>query len=524
MAINLTHTTVAVGTDAGNGEIAKAEWNEAHTITMATAKILGRTTAGTGAVEELDGPSGTIVGTTDTQTLTNKTIGDSVTVTTGTAFTTGSPGTTFFFDLGDVTVREGNGSNSGGSFTVYGPSNILGTSAQKVLQLSQTHLFAASDWEMRWTDSAGGSGPSDGFSGTPDTGIARGSAGVIKVTDGSTGLGNLELAKLVSTSNADIDIEPNGTGNVLLGNFEFDADQTVGAGQDNYILKYDDGTGLISLEAAAGGGDAQTADPLSQFAATTSAQLAGVISNETGSGALVFATSPTLVTPALGTPASGVMTNVTGTAASLTAGSVTTNANLTGHITSVGNAAVLGSFTAAQLDTAVSDDNVLWDSEVDADIKTLELPESVTIGAYHSYLNSANEAAFKAAVNLEAGTDFEAVDADILRADTADVLTAGFGTTVYDAGEFDGAGTYTPDEANGNHQRAQNGGAHTLAVPVNNCSLVIHYTNAADAGTITIAAGYTQDGDTLTTDNADEFIFYITSVHDVDHLTVKALQ
>lgn len=39
---------------------------------------------------------------------------------------------------------------------------------------------------------------------------------------------------------------------------------------------------------------------LSIFAATTSAQLLGVISDETGSGALVFATSPTLITPILG--------------------------------------------------------------------------------------------------------------------------------------------------------------------------------------------------------------------------------
>jgi len=53
MAISLTHTTVAVGTDAGNGEIAKAEWNENHTITMAADRLLGRTTAGTGAVEEI---------------------------------------------------------------------------------------------------------------------------------------------------------------------------------------------------------------------------------------------------------------------------------------------------------------------------------------------------------------------------------------------------------------------------------------------------------------------------------------
>ena len=55
-----------------------------------------------------------------------------------------------------------------------------------------------------------------------------------------------------------------------------------------------------------------TTDKLSALAATTSAELAGVISDETGTGALVFANSPTLVTPALGTPASGVLTNATG--------------------------------------------------------------------------------------------------------------------------------------------------------------------------------------------------------------------
>jgi len=97
-------------------------------------------------------------------------------------------------------------------------------------------------------------------------------------------------------------------------------------------------------------------------------------------------TSPTLTTPALGTPASGVATNLTGTAASLTAGNVTTNANLTGHVTSVGNAAVLGSFTAAQLDAAISDDTVIFDSEVDADIKTLSLPASTTISTFGASL------------------------------------------------------------------------------------------------------------------------------------------
>ena len=68
--------------------------------------------------------------------------------------------------------------------------------------------------------------------------------------------GNLDVngQKITSTSDGNIDIEPNGTGDVLLGNFKFDADQTVDAGKDNYVMTYDNGTGKISLEAASGGG------------------------------------------------------------------------------------------------------------------------------------------------------------------------------------------------------------------------------------------------------------------------------
>jgi hypothetical protein len=46
----------------------------------------------------------------------------------------------------------------------------------------------------------------------------------------------------------------------------------------------------------------------------------------TGTGAVVLATSPTLVTPALGTPSALVATNATGTAVNLSAGSLTTGA------------------------------------------------------------------------------------------------------------------------------------------------------------------------------------------------------
>ena len=83
----------------------------------------------------------------------------------------------------------------------------------------------------------------------------------------------------------------------------------------------------------------------------TNANLTGVITSvgnatsiasQTGTGSkFVVDTSPTLVTPALGTPSALVGTNITGTASGLTAGNVTTNANLTGDVTSVGNATTL---------------------------------------------------------------------------------------------------------------------------------------------------------------------------------------
>ena len=92
------------------------------------------------------------------------------------------------------------------------------------------------------------------------------------------------------------------------------------------------------------------------LATPSSANLLAAVTDETGTGSLVFATSPTLVTPALGTPSALVGTNITGTAAGLTAGNVTTNANLTGAVTSVGNATSLGSFSSANLLAALTDE------------------------------------------------------------------------------------------------------------------------------------------------------------------------
>ena len=72
------------------------------------------------------------------------------------------------------------------------------------------------------------------------------------------------------------------------------------------------GTDASSVAFGAGGTVAFTSNNLSVFASTTSAQLAGVLSNESGTGLAVFNDTPTLIAPLLGTPTSGVATNLTG--------------------------------------------------------------------------------------------------------------------------------------------------------------------------------------------------------------------
>lgn len=57
---------------------------------------------------------------------------------------------------------------------------------------------------------------------------------------------------------------------------------------------------------------ATSANNLGFFAATTSAQLAGILSDETGTGSAVFSISPVFTTPNLGTPSALVLTNATG--------------------------------------------------------------------------------------------------------------------------------------------------------------------------------------------------------------------
>ena len=107
-----------------------------------------------------------------------------------------------------------------------------------------------------------------------------------------------------------ISITPNGTGRVVIDGIQ----HPIADGTANQILQTN-GSGVLSFatqSVAVSTGISGLGTGVATFLATpSSANLISAVTDETGTGALVFATSPTLVTPALGTPASGNLTNTT---------------------------------------------------------------------------------------------------------------------------------------------------------------------------------------------------------------------
>ena len=136
-----------------------------------------------------------------------------------------------------------------------------------------------------------------------------------------------------------------------------------------------------------------------------------------------------------------------------------------------------------------------------------------------SLVAAANYAAMRTLLDLEAGTDFysisaadaafEAVDADILRADTGDTLAALFQETLTDDGTKT-TGTYTPALTGTNSKKIVSNGAYELAPPAPASNTVVKMTvfmvNGASAGAVTLTGWTKVTGDALTTTNAEEFL------------------
>jgi hypothetical protein len=102
-------------------------------------------------------------------------------------------------------------------------------------------------------------------------------------------------------------------------------------------------------------------------------------------------------------------------------------------------------------------------------------------------------------------------------------VTGGFQATSDDEGTKS-SGTFTPTFSDGNVKRYINGGAHTLAPPSGEGSMVIQITNNSSAGAVT-TSGFTKvSGDVFTTTDGHDFLCFVTIVNGFSHLYVQAMQ
>ena len=230
-----------------------------------------------------------------------------------------------------------------------------------------------------------------GTGGAAGTLTTNGAYNLLLNTNAGTDSGTITITQGV---NGNIALTPNGTGTVSVTSLNkvtitapaTGSTLTIADGKTltaNNTLTFT-GTDSSSVAFGTGGTVTYTSNKLSVFSATTSAELAGVISDETGTGSLVFGTSPTFTTSILtpvvtttGATSLTLNTNSSGVGASITVQSGTdSNVNL---LPSGTGTVDVGSARITNLATPTQSTDATTKAYVDATASGLDIKQSVRL-------------------------------------------------------------------------------------------------------------------------------------------------
>lgn len=147
MAISLKHLFVSPKTDGTDSTLVQpSNWNAEHQLQMATARIIGRTTAGTGAAEEIS-------------------VGANLSLT---ALTLNLASTV------SITALTASGAIQGGSLSISGDADFTGTGAVKVPAGTTAERPAGAAGDFRFNSTLG---TFEGYNGTAWGAVGGGATG-----------------------------------------------------------------------------------------------------------------------------------------------------------------------------------------------------------------------------------------------------------------------------------------------------------------------------------------------------------